>query len=296
MTKKILAVILALACLTGVISLAACSGKDDAATTTTTAAEVETPIEVDSTVPDLTTAEATTLAADETTLAAAQTTLAAEATTAAAAVPQTTEEIVAYFNTAINDVKPNAKSITSNYMEHGPNGSVEGLPSMFNSLADSLIGGNTGRDDKLTNVTWSTAEAKKAFHVEGETWSSKLTADDVKSATLTEKNGVYTITIVTKADDYLANVTHGSNHNPKAFNVVMPSVVSDNIPSAVAKVFSIGTVKIAYPSSTIKVTVDAATGHVKTAYYEMYWTMLIPLGDRNVIIPFFTKTDFTIAY
>lgn len=135
--------------------------------------------------------------ADDTTAAPADTTTAApaDATTAAAAkAPQTKEEIVAYFNTAINAAKKSSKSITSNYMEHSVAGEITGIPSALDSVGQKLIKDNMGRDDKKTNVTWTSAADKNAnFPVEGETWASKLTAADVKDAALKESNGKYMI-------------------------------------------------------------------------------------------------------
>ncbi len=290
MTKKIIAILMAMAL---VLSFAACGAKNDETTepaqtvADTTAAPEETSAPVEETSIEETSAEAVSEEA----------TSAEETTQAAAKVPETTEEIIEFYNKAANAAKADSKSITYNYMKHAPAGNVSGLPKMFNSLADTVISNNTGADKSKTNLALNTQSLKNTnFPVENESWASKLTADDVKSATCTESNGVYTIKIVTKSDDFLANVKHGSYHNPKAFNVVLPSTVADNIPSAVAKVFSIGTVAIAFPSSTITVKVDAATGNIKTANYLMYWTMKIPLGNSDVIIPFSTESDYTVNF
>ena len=149
----------------------------------------------------------------------------------------------------------------------------------------------------LGTATFTSVADKNAnFPVENESWSSKLTAADVKSANCTESNGVYTIVIKTVDDPATTSGAHGTGHAPKAFSVVPASVISDNIPSAVAKIFSIGTVTVAYPSSVVTVTVDVATGHVKTAKYTSYWTINIPLGDSNVVLPFATDSEYTVAY
>ena len=314
MSKKIIAILLALSF---VFAFAACGGKNDnnSDTTTTTVDPFEAfGEETTNAVAEDTTAapaaEDTTAAGAEDTTAASQavdaTTAAAseaasEATTEAASkMPQGKEEIVAYFNTAINSAKKDSKSITSNYMKHAVAGEVTGVPSAIDKVlggTGNFISGYMGEDESKHNVTWTTAADKNTnFPVENETWASKLTAADVKDAQIKESNGKYMIRITTVADGKSADVKHGQGHAPKAFNVVMPEVVSNNIPGAVAKLFKIGTITMNYPSSTVTVTVDAATGKVLTANYLLYWTINIPLGDGVVVLPFSTENDYVINW
>ncbi|MBQ8762861.1 MAG: hypothetical protein IJZ07_02005 [Clostridia bacterium] len=308
MAKKILAILLALSF---VFAFAACGGNSEDETTTapveTTAdpfAEVEdtTAAAIEDTTAastDDTTAAAvedTTAAATDETTVAGETT-AAETTAAANAMPQSKEEIVAYYNTAINNAKSKSKSITSNYMKHAVAGEITGIPSALDSIGQSLIKDNMGEDDSKKNVTWTSAADKNAyFPVETETYASKLTAADVKDAKITEKDGKYIIRITTKDDARSENHKHGSGHAPKAFNVVLPGIIDGYIPGVVKSMFSVGTVSTAYPASTVQVTVDAATGNVLTANYMMYWTLYIPLGDTDVVLPFSTENDYTINW
>ncbi len=211
--------------------------------------------------------------------------------------PQSKEEIVLYFNTVINRAKRDSESITSNYMKHNVAGEITGIPSVLDSIAESLIKDNMGEDEDKKNVTWSTEEDKNSnFPVEGESWASKLTAADVKEATITEKNGKYVITITTVEDEKSSEYVHGTGHAPKAFNVVLPDIIDGYMPGVVKSLFSVGSISMAYPSSTIQVTVDAATGRVLTANYMMYWTLYIPLGDTETALPFSTEGDYTINW
>lgn len=308
MAKKLIAILLALTVV--VFAFAACGDTKGAETTTeaTEAADVTTEApaaETTAASADATTeapADATTAAPAETTAApadattaapAATTTAAAEATTAAAKAPQTKAEIVAYFNTAINKVKPSAKSVTQNYSKISLAGPTT-LPSAVSGIlrllggADKFIGDQLAKNSDTSKHTID----KSAFPVETESWSSKLTEADVKSATCTESNGVYTITITTVADGKTDSVKHGQGHAPKAFNVVLPGVVNDNIPGVAAGM--VGTASMNYPSSTVKVTVDAKTGQVKTANYDLYWT--INFDKVGVILPFLTAVSYDIAW
>ena len=301
MTKKILAIIMALAML---CAFAACGATEEETTTAPeeTAEEVvteEVSEEISEDASEAVSEDASEEASEVTTEATSEDASEAESesTTEEAKAPATKDEIIAYFNDAVNKVKPNAKSITVVSIENKPAGNVEGLPSTLSKIADSVISGNTGVDEDASNKTYtSSADIKAKFPVENETWSSKLTSADVASATIKEANGKYTIVIKTVADEKKESVTHGTGHAPKAFNVIMPAVINDNVPSIVAKMFSVGNAGLNYPSSTVTAVIDKETGNVEKADYELFWTMNIPLGDSTVVIPFETISKYTVAF
>ena len=294
MSKKIIAILLALSF---VFAFAACTGKTEDPTTTapveTTEAPVETtaaPVEGETAAP----VEGETAAPVE-----GESAVSEEATTEAAnAMPQGTEAIVAYFNTAINNAKSKSKSIHSNYMVHSVySDKISGLPKALESIGKSLIEDNMGADDTKANVTWTSAADKNAyFPVEGETYASKLTAADVKSAKIEEKGGKWVITITTKDDPRSEKYSHSNGHTPKAFNAVLPGLIDGYIPGIAKTLFSVGTVATGYPSSTVVVTVDPATGNVTHANYKLNWTLYIPLDGTDVVLPFATENDYDINW
>ncbi len=209
--------------------------------------------------------------------------------------PETTAEVVEYFNKAVNGVKTGAKSVKQhsivNYLA-SPTKIGEGLSGIY-----KMLGGDEWLDGMLQSnstgaATYSGADIKKNYPVENESWASKLTAADVKSATCTEKDGVYTIKIVTKDDAKTANVKHGQGHNPKVFSVVLPATINENIPG-IAKGIT-GDVTMNYPSGSAVITVDAATGHVLTAVYDAHWT--INFDKMATSLPFATKFTYTIVW
>lgn len=312
MTKKIIALVLAL-CF--VFAFAACKKDKDNGDTTTgepnTSANGETVANDEST-------DAEPASGDESTEAetdASGNTVAPEETkkdnqggnqggSSTASKPATKAEIVAYFNKAINGVKPNAKSVTRVSETNYRSGKITGVPSFVNSLVggiDSFVDGQLKKNSKGSETFSNSAAIKANFPVENESWSSKLTAkNDVASATCTEAGGVYTITIKTVADKASSNVHHGSGHAPKVFSVVLPSVINDQfsggVLKSVAKTFKIGTAQMEYPSGTVTVKVDAKTSRVINATYDVKWTIHLPLGDGMVVLPFGTKTIYNIAY
>lgn len=225
----------------------------------------------------------------------------------AAATPTVTEltdtssqaDILAYFNTAINKVKPNAKQITLNSEVNSTAGGISGnLPGTLTSMADGLIADNMGPKDLssldpgLVNAT-TTDQKNTMFPVENESWSSKLTADDITSATYTEADGKYTITILVKEDEPSTDTAHGSGHNGKAFSVIMPSIVTDNAGPAASLIKD---VKTGHKDGKIVVTVDKATGNVETATYYFVWTLSLKALGMEVSIPFGLQKDFTISW
>lgn len=311
MTKKIIALVLAL-CF--VFAFAAC--KKDKDNSDTTAAEANTSANGETIANDESSA-AESVSGDESTEAqtdASGNTVApatekntqgsgSQGGISTASKPSTKAEIVAYFNKAINDVKPNAKSVTRVSETNYRSGNITGVPSIVDKLVggiDSFVDGQLKKNSKGSETFSNSAAIKANFPVENESWSSKLTANDVASATCTEAGGVYTITIKTVADKASSNVHHGSGHAPKVFSVVLPSVINDQFSSgvlkSVAKTFKIGTAQMEYPSSTVTVKVDAKTSRVINATYDAKWTIHLPLGDEMVVLPFGTKTIYNIAY
>ena len=307
MTKKIIALVLAL-CF--VFAFAACKKDKDNGDTTTgepnTSANGETVANDESTDAEPASGDESTEAetdASGNTVAPEETKKDNQGGSSTASKPATKAEIVAYFNKAINGVKPNAKSVTRVSETNYRSGKITGVPSFVNSLVggiDSFVDGQLKKNSKGSETFSNSAAIKANFPVENESWSSKLTANDVASATCTEAGGVYTITIKTVADKASSNVHHGSGHAPKVFSVVLPSVINDQFSSgvlkSVAKTFKIGTAQMEYPSGTVTVKVDAKTSRVINATYDAKWTIHLPLGDEMVVLPFGTKTIYNIAY
>lgn len=210
-----------------------------------------------------------------------------------------TADIVSYFNTAINKVKPSAKKVTLNYEKNKEAGGIEGnLPGALTGLANSLISSNMGDKDLSTldpgMVNATTADQKNAmFPVENENWSSKLTADDVQSASVKDNGGTYEITLNIKADEPSESTAHGVGHCGKVFSVIMPNIVTDNAGGA-ANI--IKEVKTGHKDGVVKVTVDKATGNVTHANYYFVWTLSLKAMGISLAIPFGLEKDFTIAW
>lgn len=305
MVKKILAVVLVFAL---AFAFAAC-GKDDATDATTTAATTTdaygdlfatTEAATEAVVVTDAQGEAVTGEGGEVVTEAVVVTEPPMTNAAGEVIvmPEGEEAIVEYFNTAINGVKTDAKSAKRLYSKISLNGTPV-LPGVVDGILKLLGGADKFLGEQLANnskgeETYTGAQIKEVFPVEKESYASKLTAADVESAQIAEKDGKWIIRITTVADKKSTSVERGQGHAPKAFNAVLPGVVNEalgKIPGAKAIV---GEAAMEYPSSTVTVTIDPATGKVLNATYDLKWT--INFDKAGVVIPFTTLDEFIITY
>lgn len=209
-------------------------------------------------------------------------------------MPQGTAEIVNYFNTASNNVKSKAKSVTKVKEENYQAQPIDlGSLGAFSGTISKLVDDNMGVNEEQSGRVESTPAGISAMYpVEGESWSSKLTVDDVKTATCTEKNGVYTITITLKNDELAEEYAHGTGHHGKAFSIVMPSTIKDNAGPAKSLLKSL---KVGYQDGKIVVDVDAATGNIISAKYDYIWLLNVDMFG-GITAYFGIKTDFTVKW
>ena len=128
-----------------------------------------------------------------------------------------------------------------------------------------------GVNEAKTGITATTvAEKNKIFPVENETWSSKLTMDDIKDAKISDNGSTYTITITVKDDAPSATIKHGQGHHAKAFSVVMPQTIKDNAGGAAGFLKDL---KVGSSDGKIVAKIDKATGHVTSASYDFVWSL-----------------------
>lgn len=145
----------------------------------------------DTTLPTTTepsTTETTTEITTETTAAPTTT----EAPTTQDVTPDTEKEIVELFNKAANNVKVNAKKVIRNYEDRHEDEDVSDYPRVLRLAGMRVMNSWLVKYD--IPVEYTDKEIIQAnFPVKGETWSSKLTAEDVGEAICTEKDGNYEI-------------------------------------------------------------------------------------------------------
>lgn len=275
--KKILALLLAAALL---FSFAAC-GKDDttADTTTTTAADDVAEDTTAAIVEDDTTAaiaDDTTAPAEGETEAApveGESTTAAEESTVPAAAPATAEEIVKYYNDAVN--KAYAAKVGFNKERYTDNEALNAgfLLKTFGDLIYSFMG--IGAENKYTmDVTKGQWESDVPHHY---LRKSTLSTSDITNATCTESNGKYTIKLAVKPGNSKASKNESYNNSPidkcgicvgdldKSY---FDHKTAPVIYAAVGQVLSSAVIEESYDNATVVAVIDAATGNLVSLTVE----------------------------
>lgn len=274
--KRILALILAGAL---VLGLAACGG-NETTDPTTTAPETQAEVIETEPVADVTeaasdavdTTEAVTLAEGETT-AAEETTVAETTLPAIAAAPATTDEIIAFYNTAINNAY-DAK-VGFNKERYTDNEALNAgfLLNTFGDLVYSFMG--IGAENKYTmDVTKGQWESDVPHHY---LRKSTLSAADVTKATCTEKDGKYTIVLNVKDGTSKASKSESWTKAPidkcgicvgDADKSYFDHKTAPVIYSAIGEVLSSAVIEESYSNAKVVAVIDAATGHLVSLTVE----------------------------
>lgn len=204
-------------------------------------------------------------------------------------------QIVALFNNAANGAKTNAKSIKQNYTKNTQVTSIELKNKMLASVADKLIAANMGEDESKHNKTYTGGDKAGYFPVAGQSWASKLTEADVKTATVDEKNGTYSV-VIKLVDDTQPNLKVGEGHAGKAISLVTKEQIVEGAGSVGMAFIEEESIKVSHSNCTIKVTIDKATGKLKTANYYRDWKLQLTAIGIDVGITFGIEEDYVINW
>lgn len=285
--RKILSAILVLTMLFGI---AAC-GKDKDKTTTapettteeTTAASDETQAPVNGETSEETTAAAPsdTTAAPSTTEAATAGETKAPATEApVSGKPATKEEIVKYYETAVNKVKTQAKSVSKVYTNAENYNKILDLGnfSWLGGLASSLMSAFIKADDTKTDYNGS-AEIVKYFPPKTVN-NVKIDPSIIAEAKCDDKGSYYEVFLKTNATEANpdVNAQPGTGKAGQLVNVIE----MQDITGAVEGKVTLNGVENRYFGATVKAKIDKATGNMTEL--ETYLPSVLYLGEVKVIL------------
>ena len=228
--------------------------------------------------------EQTTAAQSTEQTTAAQQTEETTAATAPSGAPQGTAAILAYYNTAANNIKTNAKSVTRNYEDYQHNEEKLVVPSMLQSAGSSLIGTFLKKND--TPQTYEGGELQN-FYIPGETYVSKLTEAQIKSAECKDNGSEYEITIIANTEK---NPTYGQGVSG-GFEIIKTEDVMN------AAGFIVKSFDTEYYDCTIKCKIDKATGNVTWINFSTPIVMDVAskIGINATVGMTFVK-DYTVTY
>ena len=275
--KKILAILLAFAML---FSFAACGGNTEEETTApaeeTTEASVEEATEAP--VEGETAAEGEAPVEGET--AAEGETVPEVTTPAIEKAPETTAEILAVYNTAVN--KAYDARVGFNKERYTDNEALNAgfLLKTFGDLIYSFMG--IGAENKYTmDVTKGNWESDVPHHY---LRKSTLTEADLTNATCTEKDGQYTITLNVKPGSSKASKNEKINNSPidkcgicvgDADKSYFDHKTAPVIYSAIGEVLSSAVIEESYKNAKVVAVIDGATGNLVSLTVEFDISVVI---------------------
>ena len=259
----------------------------------------------DSSVPESTTVyEETTMSQDETEVEEVTETVSEEITeavadltqdvsrtetaeTTASSVPTSVDEIVAYFNTAANRIKPEASKVVKNYEKRTVNEDKLVLPAALESTARSML--SSLMKDDTDPIAYETREdITNEFIVPEQSYSSRLKPEWVKSATITDNGGEYIIRIKLK-----------DQKNPSAGNGIGAVCDVIEVSEVAEKASFVEKFTTDYYNCEVVATVDKASGKVVHMNYltsvvlEMTVNMF---GTHDGSVGFTFEKDYSITY
>lgn len=205
---------------------------------------------------------------------------------------KTTAEIVALYNNSVNRVKKEAKKITRDYKKlSSPEDQLE-LPSAVSAVGKWAIKTFVKGSDEPESWT-DKSDMKIVFPVGNTDYSSKMTADMVKTATCKDNGSTYQIEIVL-LNDKITSPVKGQGY-AGVFNTVDGISIKDaNIPGVTFNKIDVNGI-----NGSISCTIDKASGRVTTATFRNTDKLYIDakaVATVKVKLALVSEEKFTIAY
>lgn len=219
-----------------------------------------------------------------------------EPTTAVATTAVTTTEnvvdrkaeIVSLFNESANKVKKSAKKVTRNYENLSFDENKSDIPVPLYIAGRSLINSWLVNHDTPIEYVQKNNLIKANFPVKGKDWSSKLTANDVAEATLTEKDGKYHIVIeLADCKDPAPNT---------GVCAVMEEVNTEKV-RELADI--VRTCETEYYDCRIECVIEKSTGNMVYAKYTEPMRLNLTAGrvtEMSAVFAMTIESEFEIAY
>ena len=202
-------------------------------------------------------------------------------------MPSTVEEIVAYFNTSVNKIKPTAKKVVKNYELRTVNEEKLVLPAGLESTARNMMA--TLMKDDTEPVVYETREdITNEFIVPEQSYSSRLEPEWAKSATMTD-NGSY----------YIINLKLKDQKNPTAGNGIGAVCDVIEVHEVAEKASFVEKFTADYYNCEIVALIDKASGNVVNITYitPVALEMRVNLfGTHDGCVGFTFEKYYTITY
>lgn len=278
---KILTAAVALMLALTTVFFAGCGKKDVVTEAETTLAETEQTADFQ--------AETTAPAVQEETAGETLTQISVETSqeSTEAAVPQTVEEIVEFFNKSANRIKPEASKVTKNYEKRIVDEDQLVFPKSLESAAKGLM--DTFMKDDTEPIVYDTREEITSEYIVPEKeYVSRLDPKYVENATFTDKGDTYEIYIKLKNEK---NPVSG-----EGIGAVCDVIEAHEVAEKASFIEEFST---EYYNCEVKVTVDKATGRVVHSWYSVPLVLKVRVnmfGTHSAAAGLTFVKDYTITY
>ena len=196
----------------------------------------------------------------------------------------TPSEIVELYNSCANKVKPNAKVATRNSQKLVALQEAPTSGPLASAFEQYFHKGSSSEPLICNNKELKT----RHFLIRGKSYTSKLQANMVSSASCTYKNGKYSIIIKLKNDP-----VGTQDYSSTCLSVVSAKLIADTAKTSIIKEKNItATCK----GCILKATIDEKTGDMLTMYYKMPTYINAKIFGTKNDFAFYIEQDWSILW
>lgn len=203
------------------------------------------------------------------------------------------EQAVELYNKAANRIKKESSSITRNYKKLSSADKYLKLPSAIQGLGSAAMKQFVKGSDKAETYT-KQEDKNLVFPVGGTDYTSHLTADMVKSASVTDNGSAYKVSLVLY-DDKITSPEKGKGY-AGVFNTVTASTFSDiNIPTVTFEKVNVNGI-----GGEINCTIDKASGRISEIIFKntdiLDLSVKVAIKTLDVRMALASEESFSVKY
>lgn len=203
------------------------------------------------------------------------------------------EQAVELYNKAANRIKKESSSITRNYKKLSSADKYLKLPSAIQGLGSAAMKQFVKGSDKAETYT-KQEDKNLVFPVGGTDYTSHLTADMVKSASVTDNGSAYKVSLVLY-DDKITSPEKGKGY-AGVFNTVTASTFSDiNIPTVTFEKVNVNGI-----GGEINCTIDKASGRISDIIFKntdiLDLSVKVAIKTLDVRMALAAEESFSVKY
>ncbi len=203
------------------------------------------------------------------------------------------EQAVELYNKAANRIKKESSSITRNYKKLSSADKYLKLPSAIQGLGSAAMKQFVKGSDKAETYT-KQEDKNLVFPVGGTDYTSHLTADMVKSASVTDNGSAYKVSLVLY-DDKITSPEKGKGY-AGVFNTVTASTFSDiNIPTVTFEKVNVNGI-----GGEINCTIDKASGRISDIIFKntdiLDLSVKVAIKTLDVRMALASEESFSVKY